>query len=723
MAEASGIRDLPKQGVQSILEGFSIDDSERSLPQVPNKTLGRSSVSQTLSSSFNRLRRGITNRIGKHTSQPQHQTSNEIDTDQLSPTSLCTHLIAYQAMVRTLHEQNDHNAELLGRLEAAVTEKDTEISRLRNEEMEKELRLQAQHRDFQAQLSAEQTAHEQVTNTLELMRQELEAQNGPNPMDFSVTDNADLTRERDKAEQEKRKLAEELERTKTDYEQALASKNHEVSLEIERIKKHMEEQMRKERAEATRTSEHQLQSIMSELSSLKDKHEKDTKERKVKEKTLLENIKASIDPVLKLDHKTSDQIGVGARLKHLQEEVTNYLPPTVNKKRGAAVTTDDTFGNLTLGGYRDAKHVHFASTPIRPEISNINLTPPRTHKEETIAESVLHNTMQMLASEFKRTREPKIQKFRGGTSSGALLVFKSWMQDIECAIKDRNLNNEEALQLVKEFSEGCARDNINFYLEVTDSPSVDGLFENLRQVFLSGEDGQQMLAEFYSCVQNQKESVKEFGKSLLQIARKIMTTKPEFKVDIDNTLKARFADGLRDHYHQAMAREMICSRPTLSYVAYKSEVLKTLGPNVKPRSITTSKLETSDIESPPKKRKRESELDQKINAAIEENRKLSERLSAFNPKTITDTVINAVQGNYQSNKPAGFAPKQFKPSQFYGKPCEPQLVPGTDGSLKPEIDCNYCKDLGHLKYNCPKLKEKEARMAGHRDYNKSKKEN
>ena len=158
----------------------------------------------------------------------------------MSPISLRTHLTAYQATVRTLHEQNDHNAELLGRLEAAVTEKDTEISRLCNEEMEKDLRLQAQHRDFQAQLSAEQTAREQVTNKLELMCQELEAlkeaQNGPNPMDFSVTDNADLTRERDKAKQEKRKLTEELERTKIDYEQALASKNREVSLEIERIK-------------------------------------------------------------------------------------------------------------------------------------------------------------------------------------------------------------------------------------------------------------------------------------------------------------------------------------------------------------------------------------------------------------------------------------------------------------------------------------------------------
>ena len=100
-----------------------------------------------------------------------------------------------------------------------------------------------------------------------------------------------------------------------------------------------------------------------------------------------------------------------------------------------------------------------------------------------------------------------------------------------------------------------------------------------------------------------------------------MTAKPEFKTDIDNTLKAHFADGLKDHYHQAIAREMIRSRPTLSYVVYKAEVLKTLGPNIKPRSITVNKLDTSDVESPPKKRKRDSELDQKINAALEENRK------------------------------------------------------------------------------------------------------
>ena len=365
MAEANGIHDLPKEGIQSILEGYSVNNSDRSLPQVPNETLGLSSIRQNLSSSFNRLRRGITNCISRNTNQPQSQIPMEVDAEQMSPNSLHIQLTAYQSTVRNLHEQNDWNAELLGCLEAAVTEKDLEISRLRIEETQKDLRLQAQHRHFQAQLSAEQAVREQVTNTLKGLRQELEAlkesQNGPNPMDVSLTDNNDeLNRERQKVEEEKRALSETLAKTKLEYEQALANKNREISNEIECIKRTMEDQMGKEREQAAKASEHQLQSIMSELRTLKEKQDKDTTERKVGEKALLDNIKASIDPILKSDYKSGDQVGVGARLKHLQEEVTNYLPPTVNKKCRAAVPTDDTFGNLTLGGYRGARHVHFA---------------------------------------------------------------------------------------------------------------------------------------------------------------------------------------------------------------------------------------------------------------------------------------------------------------------------------------------------------------------------
>ena len=145
MAEANGIRDLPKEGVQSILEGYSVNDSHRSLPQVPSNTLGLSSLWQNLSSSFNHLRRGITNHIGRNTNQVQNQTPMEVDAEQLSSISLRTQLTTYQSTVRNLHEQNDCNAELLGCLEATIIEKGMEISHLQTEETQKDLRLQAQH--------------------------------------------------------------------------------------------------------------------------------------------------------------------------------------------------------------------------------------------------------------------------------------------------------------------------------------------------------------------------------------------------------------------------------------------------------------------------------------------------------------------------------------------------------------------------------------------------
>ena len=79
MAEANSIRDLPKEGIQSILEGYSVSDSNRSLPQVSNETLDLSSMWQNLSSSFNHLQRGITNRIVRNTNQLQNQAPMEVD--------------------------------------------------------------------------------------------------------------------------------------------------------------------------------------------------------------------------------------------------------------------------------------------------------------------------------------------------------------------------------------------------------------------------------------------------------------------------------------------------------------------------------------------------------------------------------------------------------------------------------------------------------------------
>ena len=150
-----------------------------------------------------------------------------------------------------------------------VTDKEAEISRLRTEEIQKDLRIKAQQRDFQNQLIAEQTACQQVSSTLELLRQELEAikldQHNQNPMDISSSTDtvSDLNRLKQQAEQEKHANEENLAKLKAEHEQILQNKNCEITSEIERIKQNMEEQMRKERELTAKANKVQMQTIMS----------------------------------------------------------------------------------------------------------------------------------------------------------------------------------------------------------------------------------------------------------------------------------------------------------------------------------------------------------------------------------------------------------------------------------------------------------------------------
>ena len=89
---------------------------------------------------------------------------------------------------------------------------------------EKDLRFEAQQRDFQNQLITEQAAHQQVSSTLEGLQQELEVikseQNTQNPMDVSSSTDtvSKLNRVKQQAKQEKRSIKERLAKAKVEYE-------------------------------------------------------------------------------------------------------------------------------------------------------------------------------------------------------------------------------------------------------------------------------------------------------------------------------------------------------------------------------------------------------------------------------------------------------------------------------------------------------------------------
>ena len=71
--------------------------------------------------------------------------------------------------------------------------------------------------------------------------------------------------------------------------------------------------------------------------------------------------------------------------------------------------------------------------------------------------SIASHGLQLAAEEFRKICKLKIQKLKGGYSVNAMLVFNSWLKDIEMCIKERKLTNMEAVQLVKDYTSEGAR--------------------------------------------------------------------------------------------------------------------------------------------------------------------------------------------------------------------------------------------------------------------------
>ena len=115
--------------------------------------------------------------------------------------------------------------------------------------------------------------------------------------------------------------------------------------------------------------------------------------------------------------------------------------------------------------------------------------------------SMASHSLQLAAEEFRKIREPKIQKLKGGYSANAMLVFNSWLKDIEMCVRERKLTNMEAIQLIKDYTAEGARGAVEFYLDTTATWKYHELVEHLRTSFESGETFSSLVGDFYSHIQ------------------------------------------------------------------------------------------------------------------------------------------------------------------------------------------------------------------------------
>ena len=305
----------------------------------------------------------------------------------------------------------------------------------------------------------------------------------------------------------------------------------------------------------------------------------------------------------------------GDKISGLKATAFNFMPGTVNTRRGGTVNIhNDTIlwsknddAPPIPPCKQDEKHVHFTSTPRHPVQSNlfdsddenpiighsgnpfisnpgnpfvqqpVRSQIPAQTTVDTDATTIIGNTMSAVASEFKKMREPKLAKLKGGITSGASLFFNSWVKDVRAVILERSMSNAESLQLVKDYTEGKAHQQVEFYIVSTPDPTFEGLIDNLRTSFQSGEDEATVKGEFYSRKQFSKESVDDFADVLQLLAHKVLNVDPSFQTFMNKSLCQQLANGLKDQGHGISARSILNQQPDIQFASFRSDLANILG--------------------------------------------------------------------------------------------------------------------------------------------------
>ena len=447
-------------------------------------------------------------------------------------------------------------------------------------------------------------------------------------------------------------------------------------------------------------------------------------------------------------------------LARLREEVLDVLPGTVNTVRGAAdkVGQVSDLGNLqtfaedTLHDILEEEQEEIPVTPQRrvrfetstpvvrpverpreriqpskvPQVPSVEKSLSRYPEARDLFEEGFSRSLQAAATEFKKLREPKVAKFKGGYSSDASLIFQSWLKDIRVYTIERRLSQWEAIQLVKDYTSEQARSEVEYYLGLTpeEEQSFQGLIDHLSLAFQSCETVSSLIADFYNRFQKTRETEDAFADELQILVRKIVARKPEFIHEANQALKHQYAQNLRDPYFGVVARGQCLSSPdSESFTQFRGRLalmFNSRGKQQRARAtVSATAAECGDVEHlSHNSRQRQSKIDAQaaeiaqmkteLNKALQENKQLK---NLFSQDKMVEAMTKAVSSMTVQSRPSlSSKGTQYQgASSFIGRPRPPQLARGADGTLLPSITCNYCKDTGHFKDNCVRLNNKIAR--------------
>lgn len=290
-------------------------------------------------------------------------------------------------------------------------------------------------------------------------------------------------------------------------------------------------------------------------------------------------------------------------------------------------------------------------------------------KFESLKESV-ENRPQVLAKVV--TAGKKLRNFKGDP-----LDIREWLHDAQHSVRLQELDGRAAVDFLLSHLEGDAREEVRFSLDTSTCTEKD-VYSTLKDAFAEHLSVSQLLDQFYSRKQGEREGLRDFIYSLMKILDRIVALDKTCVTDKDKTLRNTFIEKVRDKHLRKHLKGYVRTNEKYTFKDVRGEALLWAEEDhARPSPVTSHEIVTNgptqgEQQSPVSNPQVSNSLHTQIADLLEVQRAQQQQIADLKKLV--------------ASKPKG----------------------------KGDITCFYCKKNGHIKRDCYKFKADQQRGAGQR---------
>lgn len=265
----------------------------------------------------------------------------------------------------------------------------------------------------------------------------------------------------------------------------------------------------------------------------------------------------------------------------------------------------------------------------------------------------------------------KLRKYSGDSTELA-----RWIADCKRQISIQSLTGRTASEYILSHLEGHAEAEVQFALDVTKCTPQD-IFTALKTAFSEQLSAADILDQFYSRRQGERESLRDFAYALMKLLDRALAVKSDCVADKDIVLRDRFIlkvrnDRLRDHL-----RTEVWKNPTMKFQQAREEALHFANEDGKSttKKVVSAVAQSADISTPspslgnhPPDASQFEEIQRQLGQLLEIQKNQGEQLQR------QQKLINELLSSNSKDKE------------------------------KPTVTCTFCGKTNHVKKNCFKWK-------------------